>query len=238
MKVAIMQPYFFPYIGYFQLMHAADIFVLFDDVKYIHRGWINRNRVLKPKESWQYIGVPLEKHSSKALIKDINIHPTIDWKSKIFSQLNHYRKIAPYYYKTIKFVEDTLNSFQGSSIVELNYHIMMSVTDYIGINTKFLISSECGFDYSDVNGPGDWALSISKQLDAKQYINPIAGRELFDSSKYSDFGIELSFLSPNDIEYGQKRQFEPWLSIIDVLMFNHIEQISELITEYKVEGRV
>jgi hypothetical protein len=235
-KVAIMQPYFFPYIGYFQLMNAADVFVLFDDVKYIHRGWINRNRVLKPKDSWQYIGVPLEKHSSKALIKDVYIHSSIEWKRKILSQLHHYKKIAPFFYKTIKFVEETLNSFQGGNIVELNYHIIKSVTDYIGINIKLLISSECEFDYSDVHNSGDWALSIAKQLNASLYINPIAGKELFDNQKYNDFDVELAFLSPYNIEYNQNGQFEPWLSIIDVLMFNDFDQVSKLMTEYKIES--
>jgi len=237
MKIAIMQPYFFPYIGYFQLIHEADIFVIFDDVKYIHRGWINRNRVLKQKDGWQYIGVPLEKHSSHTLIKDISIHSEIEWKSKIISQLTHYKKVAPYYYKTIKLVENILNSFNGSSIVELNKHIIISIIDYIGIKTKLLISSECGFNYSDVAGPGDWALSITKQLSGTQYINPIAGKELFDSSKYHDSGIDLTYLSSEYIEYTQKREFEPSLSIIDLLMFNDGDQILQLITKYKIEGR-
>ncbi|WGK81284.1 WbqC family protein [Vibrio aestuarianus] len=231
-----MQPYFFPYIGYFQLIHEADVFVLFDDVKYIHRGWINRNRVLKQKAGWHYIGVPLEKHSSHSLIRDINIHSEMEWKRKIILQLAHYKKIAPYYYKTIKFIETTLESFRGNSMVELNYHIIVSIMGYLEIKTELLISSKCEFDYTDVAGPGDWALSITKQLSGTQYINPIAGRNLFNSEKYYNSGVDLKFISEECSGYDQKRDFEPSLSIIDVLMFNDKEKIVQLITEYKIEG--
>ncbi|WP_114634231.1 WbqC family protein [Vibrio splendidus] len=236
MKIAIMQPYFFPYLGYFQLIVESDIFVLFDDVKYIHRGWINRNRVLKPNEGWQYIGVPLEKHSSYSLIKDIKIHPTSDWKSKIISQLEHYKKKAPYYKETIRLVEEILQSYKGSSIVDLNKHIIISILSYLDIKKKVLVSSQYSFDYSDVSGPGDWALSITKQLNGHEYINPIAGKDLFDVLKYTNSGIKLDFLSTDSVDYKQLKAFEPSLSIVDVFMFNNKEQVLDLLTKYKIEG--
>ncbi|MFA0037471.1 WbqC family protein [Vibrio sp. 10N.261.52.A1] len=238
MKTAIMQPYFFPYIGYFQLIVESDIFVLFDDVKYIHRGWINRNRVLKPNEGWQYIGVPLEKHSSYSLIKDIKIHPTSDWRTKVISQLEHYKKKAPYYKETKRLVEEILKSYKGNSIVDLNKHIIISILDYLGIKKEVLVSSQCSFDYSDVSGAGDWALSITQQLNGHQYINPIAGKDLFDALKYESSGVKLKFLSTDSISYNQKREFEPSLSIVDVLMFNNKEQVLDLLTKYNIEGKV
>lgn len=231
-----MQPYFFPYLGYFQLIVESDVFVLFDDVKYIHRGWINRNRVLKPNEGWQYIGVPLEKHSSYSLIKDIKIHPTSDWKSKIISQLEHYKKKAPYYKETIRLVEEILQSYKGSSIVDLNKHIIISILSYLGIKKRVLVSSQYNFDYSDVSGPGDWALSITKQLNGHEYINPIAGKDLFDVLKYTNSGIKLDFLSTDSVDYKQSKEFEPSLSIVDVFMFNNKEQVLDLLTKYKIEG--
>ena len=91
MKVAIMQPYFFPYLGYFGLINHTEKFILFDTVQFIRHGWIERNRILKPMEDWQYIAVPLKKHSQKTLIKDIEINNSIDWKNKIFAQLTHYK---------------------------------------------------------------------------------------------------------------------------------------------------
>lgn len=90
MKLAIMQPYFVPYIGYWQLIHAVDTFVLFDDVQFIRRGWVNRNRVLKHGGGWQYITVPLRKHSLNQLIKDIYVHGNKAWKKQILRQLDHY----------------------------------------------------------------------------------------------------------------------------------------------------
>ena len=96
MKVAIMQPYFFPYIGYFQLIHAVDTFILFDDVQYIRHGWINRNRILKPVFGHQYIIAPLAKHQQKSLIKEISVIEGVAWKVKILLQIEHYKKKAPF----------------------------------------------------------------------------------------------------------------------------------------------
>ncbi|MGC7846714.1 WbqC family protein [Desulforudis sp. 1088] len=90
MRAAVMQPYFSPYIGYWQLIHAVDTFVLFDDVQYIRHGWINRNRILKPGGGWQYI-IALKKHSKNDLIRNIQAHPTLEWKARILRQLEHYK---------------------------------------------------------------------------------------------------------------------------------------------------
>src|ERR1700761_8598999 len=97
MKLAIMQPYFFPYLGYFQLIHHADRFILFDDVQYIRHGWINRNRILKPAEGHQFIIAPLADHGRDALIKEVYVKDGYDWKEKILRQVEHYKKRAPYY---------------------------------------------------------------------------------------------------------------------------------------------
>ena len=98
MRLGIMQPYFFPYIGYISLIKNVDKFILLDDVQFIRHGWIERNRILKPTGGWQYISVPLEKHGQKIAIKDIKINNSQQWKSKIISQLTYYKK-APYYRK-------------------------------------------------------------------------------------------------------------------------------------------
>jgi hypothetical protein len=92
MKIAIMQPYFFPYIGYWQLIHAVDRFVLFDDAQYIRHGWVNRNRILKPGGGWQYILVPLKKHALTESIKNVQVNPDGKWHELIVRQLAHYKK--------------------------------------------------------------------------------------------------------------------------------------------------
>ena len=122
------------------------------------------------------------------------------------------------------------------SLVELNTLILKHITDYLGINFNYSISSKNGFDFSNVIGPGDWALEISKQLEASVYINPIGGREIFNKDKYFSEGIEIQFLKSCDMKYRQsRRDYVPWLSIIDVMMFNSIENIKLMLDEYELE---
>ena len=117
MKLAIMQPYFFPYIGYFQLMNVVDKWVVFDNIQYIRHGWVNRNRILSPnlEKEWQYILIPLDKHAKEALIYDIKIINSNRWKDEIIGKLSYYKRIrAPYYYQIIDLIccekEDALES--------------------------------------------------------------------------------------------------------------------------------
>ena len=116
MKVAIMQPYFFPYIGYFQLIKHSDLFVLFDDVQYIRHGWVNRNRILKPDKDWQYIIAPLQNHQQSTLIKDIKVQDGDDWKIKIIRQIEHYKKRSPFYKETIQIIDEYFNEDNNNSL--------------------------------------------------------------------------------------------------------------------------
>ena len=109
MTLGIMQPYFFPYLGYFQLINKVDTFILLDEVQFIRHGWIERNRVLNSNEGWQYIKVPLIKHSRSTLIKDSLIRSSEVWKSKILAQLSCYKRKAPFYNQVIQFLEEILS---------------------------------------------------------------------------------------------------------------------------------
>ena len=172
MKLGIMQPYFFPYLGYFSLIKHTDKFILFDPVQFIRHGWIERNLVLKPENDWQYINVPLEKHSLDTKIKYIKINNENDWKSKILSQLQHYKKKSPFYKQTVAVVEDGLDIITDS-IVELNAHTMESVCRYLGINFDYEIFSQMNLKIDEVNAPDEWALNICKAYpDADEYWNP------------------------------------------------------------------
>jgi hypothetical protein len=234
MRIGIMQPYFFPYLGYFQLIKYVDQFILFDDVQYISHGWINRNRILHPREGWQYIIMPLCKHSSHELIKNITINNTICWKEKIIAQLEHYKKKAPFYYKTMDLVKKCLDT-NTVNIGEFNLYVLTNICEYLGIDTPIQLSSKLNFDYSCVNDAGEWALKISEQLHASEYINPINGKGLFDSEKFAKSKINLKYISMMDLKYVQKRtNFEPALSIIDVLMFNSINEVEILLQKFEV----
>jgi len=233
-RLAIMQPYFFPYIGYWQLIQSADCFVLFDDAQYMRHGWVNRNRILKPGGGWQYVLVSLKKHELKDPIKHVYAHPDKDWRELILGQLAHYKKKARYYDETVETLRKILFGCEEQSIAAINSYTIRSICSYLSINTEIIVSSESNFDYSNVGDAGEWALRIAEQMGASEYINPVAGEDLFSRDKFKSSNIKLSFLTTKDIVYSQRGEFEPWLSIIDVLMFNGVEGTIGLLDKYYV----
>lgn len=234
MKLGIMQPYFFPYLGYFSLIKGTDQFILFDSVQFIRHGWIERNRVLKPSEGWQYLGVPLEKKGLTTSIMETRIRNDEDWRGKIVRQLEHYKKRSPFYNETISVVNSALD-IDTDSIVLLNAHIMRKICGYLGMPLNLGIYSEMKLVIEDVAGPGDWARNISKALGANEYWNPIGGTEIFDRTSFTDAGIALRFLKHNLKPYSQRREiFEPGLSMIDVMMFNSPATISQMLDDYEL----
>ena len=235
MKLAIMQPYFFPYIGYWQLIAATDTFVLLDDVQYMRHGWIERNRILNPDGGWQYIAVPLEKHTHKEVIRNV-VARDQDWKGKLLSQLTHYRRLAPHYAQVHAAIASVLESVHDRSICRINASILKGVCDFLGLKRSFLVASDCNLDYSQVTDAGEWALRISQQLGAEEYVNPAGGADLFDAGQFSAAGIRLSLLTPEPVEYSRNGTFIPWLSIIDVLMFNGIEGTMPMLNQYTLEA--
>ncbi|WP_121356697.1 WbqC family protein [Flavisolibacter nicotianae] len=233
MKLAIMQPYFFPYIGYFQLINAADRFILLDDVQYIRHGWINRNRILKPEgPGFSYISLQLASHTSRAMIKDIEVVSENGWKEKIVRQLDHYKKKAPYYKEVLDLLK-TCFSCTETNIARFNGWCLQSVCSYIGIHFKTEISSQMNLDYSHVHAPGQWALRICEQLGGTEYLNPCGGMEIFNRKLYQSSNVSLQFMAPQIGEYNQSRGFfEPNLSIIDVLMFNSADETKSLLSKF------
>jgi len=235
MRIAIIQPYFFPYLGYFQLIKSVDRFILFDDVQYIRHGWINRNRILKPGDGWQYILAPLQKHKQKDLIKDIQIKTGNEWRERILRQLEHYRKKAPFYHESIKLIKECLGSTE-TNITRFNAFCLNLVCQRMEIPFEVEISSEMNFNYSNVKDAGEWALRICEQLNAKEYINPPGGKELFDRPKFDAANIKLTFLKPSLSSYNQRtRVFEPGLSIIDTLLYNGPDVTRRMIDKFELE---
>jgi hypothetical protein len=235
MKLAIMQPYFFPYIGYWQLIRASDTILLLDDVQFMRHAWIERNRILNPNGGWQYIRVPLEKHSHKELIRNIIARDDHDWRAKLIGQLAHYKRVAPYYSEVCEIIRAILDAIQGRSICKINSSIVASLCQALDLRCNILIASECELDYGQISNAGHWALRISEQMGAQEYVNPISGMELFDADEFSSAGIRLTFLKPDEIVYRRNGSFIPWLSIIDVLMFNGIDGTRLLLDQYRVE---
>lgn len=239
MKIAIMQPYFVPYIGYFSLIKQTDRFILFDTVQFIKHGWIERNRILKQQNSkeadcqWQYISVPLVKYSRETKIIDIKINNSIDWRAKILAQLQHYKKRAPFYDETIDVLKRAFD-IKTDSIVKLNENILKVICEYLNIELKIDIFSEMNLQIDKVNAPDEWALNICKAIgNIDEYWNPEGGITFFDKNKYIKENIDLKFLKAKITPYSQKRvNFEGGLSIIDVMMFNPPDQINKMLDQY------
>jgi len=227
MKTAIMQPYFFPYIGYFQLINAVDTFVLYDDVTYIKGGWINRNRIYENGSS-NYWTLPLENASSNRLIKDIE--HIGDWNKLLKTIQQNYGRTwyADAVWNLI--LLEVAGNQKITTISKLNEYAIRKICKYLGITTKIVLSSELtGLK----EGRVERLCSICEQTNATTYINAIGGQILYNKEQFKENGIDLLFLKTEKIEYKQKTDvFVPNLSILDVLMFNSKVAIGEMLNKY------
>ena len=233
MKLAIMQPYFFPYVGYFSLMEYADRFVVFDTPQYINRGWVNRNRLMTAAGDPIYMTVPVKKAPRETAIRDICIDDTQSWREKIYGQLSAYKKRAPRYRETSALVHEILDGFEGSSLSALNIRALKMVCEVLEIDCAFDTFSEMDMGIDHVSAPDEWALEISKAMGAEIYVNPPGGMDFFDRGKYERAGIDLKFLKSGLKPYVQRvGKWDPGLSIIDVMMFCSRAEIKDMLSDY------
>jgi hypothetical protein len=234
MKLAVMQPYFFPYLGYFSLIKHTDRFILLDEVQFIRHGWIERNRILNQKEGWIYIKVPVIREKGRStLIREIRIDNDKDWKKKILAQLQPYRKTAPYYRQAMDVVHSWISN-DYKDIVSLNKTALEQVCDYIGFDHHLQVLSAMELPFLRPEAPDEWALNICKALDGiDEYWNPPGGLAFFDPRKYESEGVRLRFQRINLERYDQKRPgFIEGLSVIDAMMFNVPGDISRMLDKY------
>lgn len=222
MKLGIMQPYFFPYLGYFDLINRTDQWVVFDVVKYTPKTWMNRNRILHPSTGWQYISAPVDKQSSGGMIKDTLLVSPPDALERILGQIDHYRTGGAPYYKTVReLIITAFGRLEGSTLGALNVAALRTVCEYLSIPFEYAVLSEMKLELPPIRHPGQWALEISAALGADEYLNPSGGRSIFVEEEFRQRGIKLSFLESEDFTYDcGAYEFIPHLSIIDVLMWN------------------
>jgi hypothetical protein len=233
-KIAIMQPYLLPYLGYFALIRASDRFVSFDTAQYIRHGWVNRNRVLHPTSGWQYIGAPVAKHHRHDTIRDIVVADGGEWKGRLLRQLGHYQKVAPHFDAVMTLLEVALDS-RLQRLSEINLNALTAVCGYLGLRFDASTWSEAGIEISDVVHPGGWAPAIAHGLGAREYINPAGGQALFRPEDFSQRGLTLSLLRMSEVSYDQRRSpFEPGLSIVDVMMFNSPTEALRLMDQHEL----
>lgn len=235
MKYALMQPYFFPYLGYFALIAATDYWIVFDEAQYTRRSWIARNRILSPAGGWQYLTVPVQKNCMTARIRDVEIATDNFWHRKLPSRLQHYRKHAPFYEPVMTMLGECLEDPAGT-ICELNIRCLETCCAYFGIPFHFERLSALDLNLDHVCKAGDWAWVVGRQIGGTHYLNLPGGRSLYLRDDFENAGIGLEFLSIHPYRYDQGRaDFEPDLSIIDVAMFNSPERIRELLREVSRE---
>lgn len=224
-----MQPYFFPYIGYFQLINAVDKFVIYDDVNYINKGWINRNNLLINGESSLFT-IPLNNASQNRKINEIALAENISWKSKFLKKIAFSYAKAPFFKTVFSLVEQIILSEIGHISI-LNTESLKKICIYLDIHTQF-IESSIVYGNAVLKGQ-DRILDICKLEKATHYYNPIGGVELYDRGLFMQNEIEASFMQSKQIEYQQfGHSFIPWLSIIDVLMFNSGEEVRDMLNKY------
>ncbi len=230
MKIAIMQPYFFPYIGYFQLMNAVDEFVLYDNIQYTKKGWINRNRILaNGKDS--YITIPLRKDSDFLDIRDRYIAASWDTeRKKVLNRISEAYRKAPCFDTVYPLLEGCMN-FGETNLFAFILNSLHAIKRYLKIETPFVISSTLPIDHA-LKGDRK-VIAICKERNADTYWNPIGGIQLYSRETFAAHGISLHFLKANEVPYNQfTNEFVPFLSIADVMMFNDRNSIIQMLPSY------
>lgn len=226
-----MQPYFFPYIGYWQLINAVDVFVVYDDVNYITRGWINRNRILVEGQA-KYINLSLSKASQNKVIREIEVNYDERLVRKTLCTLRHAYRKAPQYDSAQPVIEKILRS-NKKKVSEFLLESIYRICEFLEIDKHIVLSSE--IEKNNLLRGQEKVLEICRCLGADTYINPIGGVGLYSFQRFKEEAINLYFLRSIPIFYKQfENEFQENLSIIDVMMFNSAEKIKSFLRNYEL----
>lgn len=230
MKLAIMQPYFLPYMGYFQMMREVDVFVILDDVNFMKKGFIHRNSILSQGKSQRFT-IPVEGMSQNKLISQMSFKLENNTKKKLLSTIQHCYQKAPYFLEINPMLNEifqysnlNIPAFIGNSIEEISSHL--------GIEAEIIYSSQLN-KKEDTKGV-ERILDICKILKADNYINAIGGQTLYQKEEFEKEGIILQFIKMDEtIEYSQfGEDFVPYLSVLDAMMFCSVTEMKQLLEKY------
>lgn len=228
MKTAIMQPYFLPYIGYFQLINAVDLFIVYDNIKYTKKGWINRNRLLLGGSAATF-SIPLKKDSDSLDIRERELATDFN-RARLFNQFREAYRKAPYCSSTLALLEDVLMD-KEANLFDFLHGSIVKVCKHLGIGTRIIVSSTLDIDHSLQSQ--DKVIELCNAVGTSVYINPTGGRLLYSSDAFSNRGMDLKFIDSTPVSYPQLgNEFVPWLSIVDVMMFNPPSVINEYLNKY------
>jgi hypothetical protein len=233
MRVAIMQPYFLPYIGYFQLISAVDVFVIYDEVEFTKKGWINRNRILM-NGAPEMVSLPMKKDSDSLDIVQRKLSDDFNEKSaKLLRKVEGCYKKAPFFDETHKVLEEIL-SYKSSNLFEFLHHSITIVSREIGLTTRLVVSSEVEGKKPDLTGQ-DRVINLCRLIGAIEYINPIGGISLYSKAEFAANGINLMFHKIQAFEYQQfNNEFVPHLSILDNMMFQNKLELTQTLVKFEL----
>lgn len=232
-SLGVMQPYFFPYIGYYQLIFASDIFLIYDDVQYSRGGWINRNRIAS-QENVQYITLPVSRNSHTKLIKDSFFTSShLQAKEKIVRILYQTYNKAPEFAKQFPLLEKLILDKEISVATYLSKQII-SISELLKIKTQISRSSFLPRESSKPQDKTQKLCELASQLKTTEYINSPGGMILYNKEDFLKYGITLKFINPQPFVYGnnQAALFESNLSIIDALMFCPLKLILNQLSRF------
>lgn len=228
MNLAVMQPYLLPYIGYFQLIYASDLFIIYDDVSYIKQGYINRNNILSPNGPVRFT-VPVPGASSNKLISQLSYSADV---KKVLKTIQQSYSKSPYFDEIYPLIESIL-TYHNRDIAELCLKSYRDILEYLGLQRKFLKSSE--LDYDRALPAKDRLINFSHKFGADCYINTPGGRDLYNKLEFAKEEVDLRFIESLPIQYDQGVEaFVPNLSIIDLLMNCSRSEVCGLLTKYEL----
>lgn len=236
MKFALMQPYFFPYIGYFSMIHSVDHFMFFDDVQYTRKSWMCRNRLLNIEKGMPYYIRPeVQKPPYQALLPDVKLEGDNSWKHRLLEQLNGYKNKARFYEETRAFLKGILAQ-EYTGLADFNIRSTIEISHYLGVEPKFDKYTDYEFWFESKPGIGDWGREVAAKVDATEYINSSGGEGFIFPEAFSAMNIRLGFIQPHLSEYWQgTSSFIPGLSILDVLLFNGRKKAAEMVRDYDIK---
>ena len=231
MKLAIMQPYFFPYIGYFQLIAAVDLFIVYNNIQYTKKGRVNRNRLLQNGKDVIF-SLPLKNDSHCLDVRERELAGGFN-RERLLNQLKGAYQCAPYFAETFPLLEQIIQ-YDDVNLFHFIHHSILKTCEYLCITTEIVVSSDIAIDHSLKNQ--EKVLAMCAEVGASTYVNAIGGKEMYSREAFSKKGVDLKFIQSKSIEYEQFGEaFIPWLSILDVLMFNPRDVIlSRMLTNYEL----
>ncbi|MGD9602997.1 MAG: WbqC family protein [Gammaproteobacteria bacterium] len=230
MILAVMQPYFFPYLGYWQLVRAVDTFIILDDVNYIVRGWVNRNRILINGEA-RYVTIPLQNASQNRTIDEVLLDPSTAWRDRLVRSIEMAYRKAPHFTEVFPLVEGLLRH-PAERLADYLSHQLRTLAGHLAPETRFACAGEI-LPKGDLKGQ-DRILALCGHLGATTYRNLPGGQSLYDAASFHTLGVRLEFVSMRPEPYPQLRvpAFVPALSVIDALMGLGLAGVYERMAQY------